>query len=515
MTAPIWMASPPESHSALLSSGPGPGALLAAAAQWQSLSAEYASAAMELTQLVGATTTGSWQGPSGAQYAAGHAPYLAWLAQQSATSATNAVLHDTSAAAYTTALATMPTLVELAANHTIHGVLVATNFFGLNTIPIALNEADYVRMWIQAATAMTLYQTTTTASVAAMPATQPSPMIMAPGGEMSRMAADATNSAAQLQAADSGNGMDNSNNIIDELAKLLRQFFGWLMNPAVLLVLFFIAYEAFFIPFGTTVWTLVAVSPFLLLLIALIPLLPQDAPPADAGQDQPGRGFEDIRTDPGRDTLPVVALAPPAPTVASSAPVVPATGTATAATPAPVAGPAYLVYAAQEEPPAVQFGPTLDEGTGAKAPAATIPVATAASAATRARLRRRRGARIKDPAPQFMDMADGPEASTDPGHPDNAGMPAVGRSAATSRGAGRLGFAGTAPRTTSAAKDMTGLVERHGGTDGLDGAGTQGTSQPMLPTTWNTDPDDVAPAESVPPTEAVEDRPYGEGGPAD
>jgi PPE-repeat protein len=215
MTAPIFMAAPPEVHSALLSSGPGPGSLLAAAGAWNSLSAEYTSVAEEISEVLAEVQGGAWQGPSAESFVSAYVPYVAWLTQASADSATAATQHETAATAYTAALAAMPTLPELATNHVVHGVLQATNFFGINTIPIALNEADYVRMWVQAATTMSTYQAVADTAVTATPATDAAPPILK---------SNSTAQAAESGDPYSGLNGDNPLGIPQWLQQFLEQF---------------------------------------------------------------------------------------------------------------------------------------------------------------------------------------------------------------------------------------------------------------------------------------------------
>jgi PPE-repeat protein len=507
MTAPIWMALPPEVHSTLLSSGPGPGSLLAAAGAWQALGTEYASAAAELTTLLAAVQSGSWEGPSAERYVAAHAPYLAWLAQQSANSAAAAAQHETAAAAYSTALAMTPTMPELVTNHVVHGVLMATNFLGINTIPIAVNEADYVRMWIQAATAMSTYQAVAGAALAATPTSAPAPFLLTPGvGEAGEAVATAQQTGAQAQAAESGGALniadlindllawytDYTNSLFEPIVNFLQDPIGnsmqlitdFLTNPAAALqtwgpFLFAVAYQAVSWIGASLTYPQLLIQPLLALTLAIVGGVLQylqqlPAPPADAPAEAPApaQAPAPVRADqPGGFTA--AGLAPGGTSVATSA--APGTG-GTAAPSAPAATPAaapLVPYAVANRDPDGGLSPTFREGTGASAPASGIPAAAAAaalSAAERRKRRRKKVAEVKGRgyADAYLDYEDEPDADAPPQQ-----APPV---TASARGGGPMGFTGTAGKADTAATGLTTLS---------DDAFGNGPVLPMLPNTWD------------------------------
>jgi PPE-repeat protein len=157
-------ALPPEINSGRMYAGPGSGPLMAAAAAWDGLGAELATATSGYNSVLSELTNGPWIGPSSQKMLAAVVPYVSWLSVAAGQSEQTAAQARAAAAAFEAAFAlTVPPPV-IAANRVLLANLIATNFFGQNTPAIAVTEAQYAEMWAQDAGAMYGY---TAASVAA------------------------------------------------------------------------------------------------------------------------------------------------------------------------------------------------------------------------------------------------------------------------------------------------------------------------------------------------------------
>ncbi|OBF90012.1 hypothetical protein A5790_17280 [Mycobacterium sp. 852002-51152_SCH6134967] len=191
----FWHAMPPEFNTARLMAGAGAAPMLQAAAGWEALAISLETQADELAASL-ASLTAVWSGTASERVVAATMPMVAWLRTVSAQAQKRAFQATAQANSYSLAMATTPPLPEIEQNHITHAVLEATNFLGVNTVPIGINEFDYfVRMWNQAAGAMDVYQAETAVNLLFEPIMPPKPIVM-PG-----VAAGATAVAAGYAAA--------------------------------------------------------------------------------------------------------------------------------------------------------------------------------------------------------------------------------------------------------------------------------------------------------------------------
>src|SRR2546421_11856917 len=147
----IWHAMPPELNTARLRVGAGPIPMLQAAAGWEAFAIELETQADELAGSLAALSA-AWSGTASERAVAATMPMLVWLRTVSAQAQKRAAQATAQANSYDMAMITTPPIPEIEGNHITHGVLEATNFFGVNLVTIAVNEFDYfVRMWNQAA----------------------------------------------------------------------------------------------------------------------------------------------------------------------------------------------------------------------------------------------------------------------------------------------------------------------------------------------------------------------------
>jgi PPE-repeat protein len=196
-----FSALPPDVNSALMYSGAGSGPLLAAATAYANLAAEVSATANQWESIISMLTTEQWTGTGAAAAAAAAQPIVTYLTETATTLEQASTQATTSAAAYEAAFAATVPPPLIAANEAATATAIATNFLGVNSALIAQLQAAYEAMWVQDATAMTVYQAASAAAGTLTPVT-PLTTTTNPGLQQAAVANITAAPLASLAASD-------------------------------------------------------------------------------------------------------------------------------------------------------------------------------------------------------------------------------------------------------------------------------------------------------------------------
>lgn len=157
------MFGPPEVITGRLMSGAGAAPMTAASAEFTAAATAYEISIDRLTAML-AYLAASWQGDAAMAMQRTVMRFIMVNRMLQAQILTSAVRTGAQAAAFTEAYTTMAQMVEIVENRVTTAVLHATNFLGMNTIPIGVREGQYQEMWMQDVAVQTNYLAQTVAN---------------------------------------------------------------------------------------------------------------------------------------------------------------------------------------------------------------------------------------------------------------------------------------------------------------------------------------------------------------
>ncbi|NUS45493.1 MAG: PPE family protein [Mycobacteriaceae bacterium] len=197
----IYAALPPEVNVARLLAGAGAAPMFAASGAYSALAQTLNTLAATMQSQV-QTMMNTWSGDAAKTADPAFARYFDWLRTAAVGAQSDSARAGAQGAAYQSAVAAMPTVAEMVANRAAMAALVATNVAGATTAGIAATEANYLRMWTQAAAVMSAYDAETTQNVAsAQQSTQAPDIVSKLSGLASAMNGPLSQLVQQIQQA--------------------------------------------------------------------------------------------------------------------------------------------------------------------------------------------------------------------------------------------------------------------------------------------------------------------------